>query len=54
LCDRDIVINFGVDAGEVILVDSYAVIVIFCDCYLFCLKKKETEIMLLAVVLYSY
>jgi dolichyl-phosphate-mannose--protein O-mannosyl transferase len=41
LCDRDIATNFGAVAGEVILVDSCAVIFIYCDCYLFFLKKKE-------------
>jgi len=35
LCDRDIAINFGAVAGEVILVDSCAIIFICCDCYLF-------------------
>jgi hypothetical protein len=37
LCDRDIATNFGVVAGEVILVDSCACTVIFslCDCYLY-------------------
>jgi dolichyl-phosphate-mannose--protein O-mannosyl transferase len=41
LCDRDIATNFGTVAGEVILVDSCAVIFIYCDFYLFFLKKKE-------------
>jgi hypothetical protein len=31
----------GVIAGEVILVDSCAVIFICYDCYLFCWKKKD-------------
>jgi hypothetical protein len=53
LCDRDIATNFGAVAGEVILVDSYAVIFICCDCYLFFLKKKETKF-LLAAVLFIY
>jgi hypothetical protein len=41
LCDRDIATNFGAVPGEVILVDSCAIIFICCDCYLFFLKKKE-------------
>jgi hypothetical protein len=41
LCDRDITTNFGAVAGEVILVDSCAVIFICCDCYFFFLKKKR-------------
>jgi hypothetical protein len=46
LCDRDIATNFGVVAGEVILVDSCACTVIFicCDYYFFIFfekKKKE-------------
>jgi hypothetical protein len=32
LCDRDITIDFGVVAGEVILVDSYACTIIFICC----------------------
>jgi len=36
LCDCNIATNFGIVAGEVILVESCAVIVIFCDYYLFC------------------
>jgi len=52
LCNRDIVINFGAVAGEVILVDSCAVIFICCDCYFF-LKKKEPEF-LFATVLFIY
>jgi hypothetical protein len=43
LCDRDIATNFGVVAKEVILVDSYAIIFICCDYYLFFLKKKEKQ-----------
>jgi hypothetical protein len=35
LCDRDIATNFGAVAGEVILVDSCAIIFICCDCYFF-------------------
>ena len=50
LCDRDIATNFGAVAGEVILVDSCAVIFICCDCYLFFWKKKETEFLLVAVL----
>ena len=48
LCDRDIATNFGVVAGEVILVDSCACSVIFicCDSK----KKKETEFLLAAVL----
>ena len=60
MCDRDIATNFGVVAGEVILVDPCACTVIFicCDYYLFiCLvmffKKRETEF-LLAAVLFTY
>jgi len=41
LCDRDIATNFGAVAGEVILVDSCAIIFICCDCYFFFLKKKN-------------
>jgi len=44
LCDRDIATNFGAAAGEVILVNSCAVIFICCDCYLFFLKKKRDRI----------
>jgi hypothetical protein len=44
LCDRDIATNFGAVAGEVILVDSYAVIFICCDCYLFFFEKKRNKI----------
>jgi hypothetical protein len=45
LCDRDIAINFGAVAGEVILVDSCACTVIFScyDCYLYFWKKKEKQ-----------
>jgi hypothetical protein len=45
LCDRDIAINFGAVAGEVILVDSCACTVIFCccDCYLYFWKKKTEK-----------
>ena len=53
LCDRDIATNFGVVVGEVIFVDSCAIIFICCDCYIFFRKKRET-IFLLAVVLYIY
>ena len=55
MCDSDIATNFGAAAGEVILVNSCAVIFICCDCYLFFLKqkKKETEF-LLAAVLFTY
>jgi hypothetical protein len=42
LCDRDIAINFGVVAGDVILVDSCAIIFICYDFHLFFWKKKET------------
>jgi hypothetical protein len=35
LCDCDIATNFGAVAGEVILVDSCAIIFICCDCYFF-------------------
>jgi hypothetical protein len=52
LCDRDIATNFGAVAGEVILVDSCAVIFIYCDCYLFFLKKRRE--FLLAAVLFTY
>ena len=48
LCDRDIATNFDAVAGEVILVDSCAIIFICCDCYFF-FKKKE---FLLAAVLF--
>jgi len=51
LCGRDIATNFGAVAGEVILVDSCAVIFICYDFYLFFLKKKE---FLLAAVLFIY
>jgi hypothetical protein len=51
LCDHDIATNFGAIAGEVILVDSCAIIFILCDCYLFFRKKTEV---LLAVVLFIY
>jgi len=40
LCDHVIATNFGVVAGEVILVDSCAIIFICCDCYFFFLKKR--------------
>jgi len=43
LCDRDIATNFGAVAGEVILVNSCAVIFICCDCYLFFLKQKKRQ-----------
>ena len=55
MCDRDIATNFGAVAGEVILVDSCAIIFICCDCYLFFLKKKKKEIeFLLAAVMFTY
>jgi len=41
LCDRDIATNFGAVAGEVILVNSCAIIFICCDCYFFFLRKKN-------------
>ena len=41
LCDRDIATNFGAVAGEVILVDSCAIIYICCDCYFFSEKKNR-------------
>jgi dolichyl-phosphate-mannose--protein O-mannosyl transferase len=47
LCDRDIATNFDAVAGEVILVDSCAVIFICCDFYLFFLKKKKQNFCLL-------
>jgi hypothetical protein len=56
LCDRDIATNFGVVAGEVILVDScalflFAVIIIF----LFFLKrKKRRNIIFASAVLFTY
>jgi len=50
LCDRDIAINFGAVAGEVILVDSCACTVIFICCN--SKKKRETEF-LLATVLFT-
>jgi hypothetical protein len=50
LCDRDIATNFGVAAGEVILVDSCACTVIFICCDS---KKKETKFLLVAV-LFTY
>jgi hypothetical protein len=51
LCDRDFATNFGDIAGEVILVDSCAIIFICFDCYLFFWKKKrETEFLLAAVL----
>ena len=54
MCDRDIATNFGAVAGEVILVNSCAIIFICCDCYLFFLKKKKKEIeFLLAAVLFT-
>ena len=49
LCDCDIAPNLGAVAGEVILVDSCAIIFICCDCYFFFLKKK-TEFLLAAVL----
>jgi len=49
LCDRDIAINFGAVAGEVIFQFlCLSVIFICCDS-----KKKETEF-LLATVLFTY
>jgi len=56
LCDRNIATNFGVVAGEVILVDSCACTVIFicCDYYLFILKKKRETKFLLVAVLFTY
>ena len=55
LCDRDIAINFGAVAGEVILVDSCACTVIFscCDCYLYFWKKKRETEFLLAAILFT-
>ena len=55
MCDRDIAINFGAVAGEVILVDSCAIIFICCDCFFFPEKTKkkkeeETEFLLAAVL----
>ena len=50
LGDRDIVTNFGASAGEVILVDSCAIIFICCDCYLFFKKKRETDFLLVAAL----
>ena len=44
LCDRDIAINFGVVAGDVILVDSCAIIFICYDFHLFFWKKKRDMI----------
>jgi len=44
LCDHDIATNFSAVAGEVILVDSCAIIFICCDCYLFFRKKKRNII----------
>jgi len=41
LCDRDIATNFGAVTGEVILVDSCAIIFICCDCYFFFWKKNR-------------
>jgi hypothetical protein len=35
LCDRDIATTFDAVAGEVILVDSCAIIFICCGCYFF-------------------
>jgi hypothetical protein len=46
LCDCDTATNFGVIVGEVILVDSCAMIVIYF------IEKKETNF-LFALVLYS-
>jgi len=45
LCDRDIATNFGVVAGEVILVDSCACTVIFicCDYYYYYYFEKKRE-----------
>jgi len=55
LCDHDIATNFGVVAGEVILVDSCACTVIFicCDYYYYYFEKKKTEF-LLETVLFTY
>jgi hypothetical protein len=41
LCDRNIAINFGVVAGEVILVDSCAVIIICCVIVIYFVGKKN-------------
>jgi hypothetical protein len=54
LCDYDIATNFGAVAGEVILVDSCAIIFIYCDCCLFFWKKKRETKFLLAAVLFIY
>ena len=55
LCDRDIATNFSAVAGEVILVDSCAIIFICCDCYLFFREKKKRETkFLFATVLFIY
>jgi hypothetical protein len=40
LCDHDITINFGIDAGEVILVDSCVMIVIY---FVFKKQKQKTK-----------
>ena len=48
LCDRDIATNFGAVAGEVILVDSCAIIFICCDSKK--KKKRETKFLLAAVL----
>jgi hypothetical protein len=39
LCDRIIATNFGVVVGEVILVDSYAVIIICCVIVIYFVEK---------------
>jgi hypothetical protein len=58
LCDRDIATNFGVVAGEVILVDSCACTVIFicCDYYFFIFfkRKKKRNIIFASAVLFTY
>jgi dolichyl-phosphate-mannose--protein O-mannosyl transferase len=43
LCNCNIATNFGVVVGEVILVDSCAIIFICCDCYLFFREKKKEK-----------
>ena len=42
LCDRDIATNFGAVAGEVILVDSCAIIFFAIIVIYFSKKKRET------------
>ena len=54
LCDGDIATNFGTVAGEVILVDSCAIIFSCCDCYLYFWKKKRETEFLVAAVLFTY